>query len=516
MDVPIPYCSRRLQSVLVACGVAALLCAPQLRAATLSRGPYLQNGTTTNILVRWRTVEPSPGQVRFGLRENALVWTVQDLNSGINHTLALTNLAPGTRYYYSIGTGTEELAGGPGCHFSTAPSRAKPTRIWAIGDAGTSNQPLFPGYVQNQRGVRDAYYSYTAGRDTDVMLLLGDNAYGNGTDPEYQVTYFQFYPDLIRTTVAWAAIGNHDVQAPSDAYTMLDIFSMPTQGEAGGVPSGNQHYYSFNYGNIHFVCLDSEISRRDPAGPMLTWLASDLAANTNDWLIAYWHSPPYTKGSHDSDFESHLVDMRTYAVPILESYGVDLVLCGHSHNYERSYLLNGHYGKTGTLLPGMLVDAGNGRTNGTGAYRKTGPGPSANQGAVYVVAGSSGWATPTVGLNHPAMFIGLQRLGSMVIDVDGNRLDALFLRETGAIDDSFTIIKSPRINTFTASGRSGNTVSWTSIVGRTYRVDRATRLDPADWQLLSPDLIARETTTTWTDPTQNVDEKRFYRVRQVN
>src|SRR5207248_4059299 len=131
-----------------------------------------------------------------------------------------------------------------------------------------------------------------------------------------------------------------------------------------------------------------------------------------------------------------------------EGYGVDLVLCGHSHNYERSFLLDGHYGSSTALLPTMLLDSGSGRVEDTGPYLKGGIGPAANQGAVYVVAGSSGWTEPSP-LNHPAMFAdpiwggtrGLNRLGSMVIDVDGNRLDAKFLRETDSIDDHFTIVK---------------------------------------------------------------------------
>jgi hypothetical protein len=166
---------------------------------------------------------------------------------------------------------------------------------------------------------------------------------------------------------------------------------------------------------------------------MLTWLAGDLAANTNDWLIAFWHSPPYSHGSHNSDNreEFNLVEMRQNAVPILESYGVDLVLCGHSHSYERSFLLDGHYDYSTNLVPTMIKDAGSGRTGDTGAYMKSGTGPAPSQGAVYVVNGSSGWAiagdTP---LDHPVMCKSLLRTGSFVLDVDHNRLDAKFLSET--------------------------------------------------------------------------------------
>jgi hypothetical protein len=109
---------------------------------------------------------------------------------------------------------------------------------------------------------------------------------------------------------------------------------MPTAGQAGGNSSGTEAWYSFDHGDIHFVCLDSEGSPRTPGSAMLTWLAADLAASTKTWTIAFWHHPPYTKGSHDSDLDSdsggRMKDMRTNVLPVLEAGGVDLVLCGHS------------------------------------------------------------------------------------------------------------------------------------------------------------------------------------------
>ena len=87
---------------------------------------------------------------------------------------------------------------------------------------------------------------------------------------------------------------------------------------------------------------------RSATGAMAQWLEADLAANQSDWLIVYWHHPPYTKGTHDSDNpdggDFELVEMRENILPILEQHGADLVLNGHSHNYERSKFIDGHYG----------------------------------------------------------------------------------------------------------------------------------------------------------------------------
>ncbi len=90
----------------------------------------------------------------------------------------------------------------------------------------------------------------------------------------------------------------------------------------------------------------------------------------------------------------------------------------------------------------MKVDAGDGREDGDGAYDKPTGGNEPNEGAVYAVAGSSG-KTSSASLNHPAMFVSMSRLGSMILDVYGDRLDAVFLDDAGATADHFTLFKGP-------------------------------------------------------------------------
>ena len=137
-----------------------------------------------------------------------------------------------------------------------------------------------------------------------------------------------------------------------------------------------------------------------------------------------------------------MTEMREGVVPILEGYGVDLVLSGHSHNYERSFLLNGHYGYAWELQPSMILDAGLGRTDETGPYRKPAGGLGANRGAVYTVCGCSGQGGLGSFSLHPAMATNQGGFGSMIIDVDGLQLTARFLRPSLEIDDHFTIDKS--------------------------------------------------------------------------
>jgi hypothetical protein len=262
------------------------------------------------------------------------------------------------------------------------------------------------------------------------------------------------YPTMLRKTPFWSCLGNHETAQARDfvdTYPYFDIYTLPTAGEAGGVASGTEHYYSFNYGNIHFIALDSMTASRavdNPStagvnedGPMAAWLRNDLQSNTATWTIAFWHHPPYTKGSHNSDVEDQLVEMRQNFLPILEGAGVDLVLTGHSHIYERSYFVDGHYGLSTTLTPAMKLNAGDGRPAGNGAYMKP-LNSGGHKGTVYTLAGSSGQVGGTQSdFPHPVNFISLLNLGSLVLDINGNRLDATFVRENGTTPDTFTILK---------------------------------------------------------------------------
>ena len=427
----------------------AVLGAASLSAQEVVRGPYLQQGTPNSVVVRWRTDVPTETAVRFGVEDGKLDRTATKPGKTTEHIMILEQLVPATKYYYSIGNAEKTLLGDNSTFYITPPvaGTRQPFRFWVVGDSGTANL--------DQWNVRDAYYDFTKGRHTDAWLMLGDNAYPKGTDEEHQRAVFDAYRELLKNSVVWPTIGNHDAGSAASitqSGVYYDVFTLPTLGQAGGVMSGTEAYYSFDHGNVHFVCLDSEGTDRSVDGAMLTWLRNDVASTRQDWIVAFWHHPPYTKGSHDSNVEKKLIEMRENALPILEEAGVDLVLTGHSHNYERSFLLDGHYGTMDTLTEKMKVDGGDGRPEGTGAYRKPTSGLGAHEGAVYVVAGSSG---QTQGRNerrlargfleHTAMVVSLYRLGSLVVDIEGNRLDATFLSEKGERLDYFTLIKGADI-----------------------------------------------------------------------
>ena len=407
-------------------------------STSVTRGPYLQIGTPTSTIVRWRTNVATDSRVSFGTTQGSLTSVSDNATQTTEHEVLVSGLSPSTKYFYSVGSTTQVFAGNDANHFfvtSPVAGTATPTRIWVLGDSGTANT--------NAQAVRNAYLNFTGSTHTNLWLMLGDNAYETGTDSEFQAAVFDMYPTMLRQSVLWPTLGNHDTAQSSNPPASLPYFAMftlPTNAQAGGMASGTEKYYSFDYGNIHFICLDSMTSDRSSAGPMATWLRADLASSTRQWTIAFWHHPAYTKGSHDSDTESNLFEMRQTFLPILEQAGVDLVLAGHSHSYERSYLIDGHYGSSSTFTNAMKKNGGSGRPDDTGSYEKPTLGPGSHEGAVYAVAGSSGQISGGL-LNHPAMFISLNNLGSMILDVNGSTLDAKFLRENGEVWDYFRIVK---------------------------------------------------------------------------
>ncbi len=420
-------------------------------AASLTRGPYMNMNLQNSVFIRWRTDVATNSKVNYGTTAGNLTQSFTDNTSTTEHIVTLTGLSINTLYYYSIGSTTQTLQGDANNYFKTMPvvGSAQKVRVLAMGDMGNNSA--------NQVNVRNAYINFNGTNYTDAWLLLGDNAYDAGTDAEYQTNFFNIYQgSLTKNHVLWPAPGNHDYANSSarqadHAIPYYNMFSLPSAGQAGGVVSNTEAFYSYNYGNIHFVALDSygwetgNTRLYDTLGPQAVWLKQDLAANTQQWTVVYFHHPPYTKGSHNSDTETELINMRQNIVRILERYKVDLVLNGHSHSYERSYLINGHYGLENTFsLATNAVSSSSAKYNGTSnscIYTKN-PTDVVN-GIVYAVVGSAGQlGGTTTGYPHDAMYYSdVTNGGTLFFEVEDNRLDAKWICSDGVIRDNFTIMK---------------------------------------------------------------------------
>ncbi|MBX7197016.1 MAG: metallophosphoesterase [Sandaracinaceae bacterium] len=423
---------RRTSSANLAVLATLVLTGVGARASAQSmRRPYVQRTTSTEATIVWRDAMPSLDGVCVGASPDALDRHVGDATMGTDHAVVVDGLTPRSTWFYSVREPTcpPPHPAMPGDSFTTAPAPGDPVpfRIWVVGDSGTGDAA--------QARVRDAAWAASRDRPFDMFVHVGDMAYLSGTTSQFDDNFFAPYAELLRHTPVFPAIGNHEgISSDSASQTgpYYEAYVVPTDGRAGGLPSGTEAYYAYDWGDVHFVVLDSFESSRSPTGPMLSWLDADLASTTATWIVAFFHHPPYSHGTHDSDGEAELVQMRENALPILEAHGVDLVLAGHSHIYERSYLLHGAY-DTPTTAAG-IVDHGDGRSDGDGPYR------SGAEGALYVVAGHGG-ASLGGGAMHPVMYFAEIAHGSSIIDVDGSTLTLRNIRDDGVETDHVTLVK---------------------------------------------------------------------------
>lgn len=463
---------------------------------TLSR-LFLQQLTDSSVIIKWRGDATG---VCVGMQMDALDTFVEATDTDDNHREVLvTGLTPQTLYYYSVGG----AATAPATQlFTTSPipgdlPQDGNTRIWLIGDSGTGGDDERDDHEGEAAQVLAGMQTFAAadGENVDVFLMLGDNAYTSGTDFNYQQAVFETYPELLMQTSVWPTIGNHEMglfgvssdpdpqkyfEFPGDELSRmpyLGIFSLPADGQAGGVASGTEQYYSFDYGNVHIVSLDSQLSARDDAqrATMRSWVIDDLSSNNADWTVVIFHHPPYSKGAnHDSDTTElrGLIDlpqrlMREEFVGVFDTYGVDVVYGGHSHSYERSFYLRGHTGTSDTFTPAAHAELvggdpalpASGRAGETYAQLSPTSG-GIDDRVVYTVAGNSGKADSSAGsLTDPAVWLrhaahieqpadtvmpkrrGMNVLGSVIVDASANELKASFIDDSGAVLDSFTITR---------------------------------------------------------------------------
>jgi hypothetical protein len=472
---------------------------------------FLQQISSHSAIVKWRgnsqvaCWSPRINGLESGRCEQG------SLTEGNHWEILLNGLVPDTEYLYSVGGYANAKL-----RFRTAPVTGQlpgddSVHIWIVGDSGTESAKVDHGHSNKGKAAKTlaGYQHYRAANNskpTDLMLMLGDNAYTEGTDEQWQVAVFDVFADVLSQTALYSTIGNHEmgagvikaeylsekypalvgdfkgdlwiggVSTSSDANSYataedktprripyLDILTLPSNAELGGKPSNTEQYYSFNYGNVHVISLDSQLSARDKHQrlAMRKWLVGDLLNNRLDWTIVIFHHPVYTKGSHDSDeaaasrmgIDQPIIDMRREFTSVFEDYGVDLVFSGHSHSYERSWYLQGHRGDASSFNAVQHTELNTDGLPAIGygeeAYQQLSISSQQDDKVVYTVAGSSGHVSMADGkLDHPAHAIqkndprqrhGLAEQGSVVVDASSNQLIARFINEKGAVLDTVVI-----------------------------------------------------------------------------
>ena len=314
--------------------------APPPSSATVVRQPYLQQVTSTAATVVWATREAGTAQVRLTLPGGATTTTtavstlVPATATGLatdyyQHVARLQSLSPATTYQYDILLNAGDL--NPGIDtIRTAPATGSGSVSFvAFGDSGT-------GSTQQQQIA-----NMLAGENFDFAMHGGDLAYGDSTGvggATYQTMdnwFFGMYAGWLRSRPMFPSIGNHDSRVSNgDGRPYLDLFVLPEHGSNPTYPDHAERYYSFDYGPVHVVVLDTELAFQDPArrAAQLSWLEADLTATTQPWKVALFHRSPYSAGGeHGSD-----LTVRDAFGPVFDRFGVQLVISAHEHDYERT------------------------------------------------------------------------------------------------------------------------------------------------------------------------------------
>jgi 3',5'-cyclic AMP phosphodiesterase CpdA len=190
---------------------------------------------------------------------------------------------------------------------------------------------LAAGDIQRAGTTRNPTSPLLAANAYDALLTLGDNQYQSGSLPEYTAFYSRTWGAPAHKSRTYPAPGNHEA-ASGVAANYCAYFRSGANGAAAVDPCPDgRPFYSFELGTWHLVSLNSSSGTIDAA--QRAWLRADLAAHPSQCTLAYWHHPRFSGGSHGSNTLDGVWAELTAA-------GVEVVLSGHDHNYQRFAPMN--------------------------------------------------------------------------------------------------------------------------------------------------------------------------------
>jgi hypothetical protein len=386
-----------------ACG-GLLACSHPASAARYERAPYVQSVTRDGALIVLGLDAPCPVRVFLSDETAHVEREFPSEAQGTWHVVPLTGLTAGASYSYAV-----EACGvrRPAVTFRTAPEPEHLVHFAAVGDSGTGDAA--------QRAVIAAIQSAAP----EFLLALGDNAYEAGTRDEYQQKFFAPMEALLGSVPVYATLGNHEYST-REGQPFLDNFYLPANN-----PRGTERYYSFDWGDVHLVSLDSSCVLGLAPEELCTtveqqqWLAGDLAASQARWKVVFLHHPPWSSGRYGS-----FTEVRQAFGQLFEEGGVDLVLSGHEHDYERAVPMRG----AGQAAPGV-------------------------QGVTYAVVGTGGASLRPFPSQRPDWSAARSAAehGFLDVRIDGDTLVARMMTAGGTSLDSFTLTKPPRDSGLTLS-----------------------------------------------------------------
>ncbi len=316
--------------------------------------PYLQDVRKDGIVVMWETSGPAASRVEFGKHKLNRKAVERERDTAI-HRVRLEGLQPDTEYRYRAVSGdcaTDTFS------FRTAPAKPSSFSFLVWGDDQTNYD------------VSTGVCAVMAKADARFVMSVGDIVGCGGNWREWTEQYLIPIHQWAGSRPSFVAIGNHEYgnhRGPERGVVAFERYL--THPYAKG-QDHNDYWYSFDYGNAHFVCLDSQSfhEKELPNGeariaeddPQLAWLKTDLEKTKDaEWTFVFFHTPPYAECWSGGYYDGEPA-FRADLVPVLEQARVAIVFSGHMHGYERG-------------LPHPPYDPATGKGNNT-AYIITGGG----------------------------------------------------------------------------------------------------------------------------------------------
>ena len=311
---------------LVSLAVFACLAGADIASTEIIKGPYLQNVKTDGITIMWESDQPTLGIVVYG-KTAEYGESAEETGARRIHEVHLSGLEIETTHHYKVLSGRDASADRT---FQTAVRPDSPFRFVYYGD--NKNGP----HMHRRNALQ------ISAEKPNIVLQCGDLVNRGNIYSQWERLFFTPAKPLIDHVPIYPSLGNHEDNA--DHY--FQFFSLPR----------TESWYSFEYGNAHFVVLDSNEDHLTAGSPQVDWLIEDLKTSQAPWKFVSFHHPPFTAGGNY--YTLHRVRLKNLLHPIFEKYGVDIVFNGHDHNYERSRPILSAQGKQ----PVTYVVNGNGGT----------------------------------------------------------------------------------------------------------------------------------------------------------
>jgi predicted phosphodiesterase len=300
-----------LIALVVTGGVVALFLVTAEKAPLL--GPMVQLVTPTSGVVTWQAGRTAM-TVRLH-RPDGSVLAEKTVNPADGHyTATFDGLEPDSHYPYEIvrKNGAVVAKG----QLPTAPIRGEPFRILAFGDSGRGG----PQQYELARRMAET--------NPQVIVHVGDVVYDKGEAKDYPAKFYAPYAPLLNHVPFYPTLGNHDWDETKGGPYFAN-FVLPANGPEGTIPEQN---YWFDFGDVRFVCIDSNQSFADLRAKVAPWADRVLADAGDRWKILFYHHAVYTSGKY-----APAGKIRQLFVPLCDKYHVALALQGHNHMYERTY-----------------------------------------------------------------------------------------------------------------------------------------------------------------------------------